>query len=82
MGAAATRSAILLESLRFMDVGAEDISWAQVFVVYSLVQGLTAIPISAGDAGISDIANGKETAFVAEELHDIVVIVNKGEAIR
>ncbi len=53
---AATRYALLLMSLRFMDVGPEQISWAQVFVVYALVQGLTAIPITAGDVGVSEVA--------------------------
>lgn len=64
---AATRYALLLMSLRFVDVGADQISWAQVFVVYAIVQGLTAIPITAGDAGVSEVALiGFTTAITGE----------------
>ncbi len=54
--AAATRFALLLMSLRFMGVHEADLSWPQAFVVYAVVQGLTVIPITAGDAGVSEIA--------------------------
>jgi uncharacterized membrane protein YbhN (UPF0104 family) len=53
---AATRFSLLLMSLRFMDVTEGQVSWAQVFVVYALVQGLTVLPLTAGDAGVSEIA--------------------------
>lgn len=53
---AASRFALLLMALRFMDVGEADVTWAQVFVVYAIVQGLTVVPITAGDAGISEVA--------------------------
>jgi hypothetical protein len=54
--AAATRFALLLMSIRFMGVHEADLSWTQVFVAYALVQGLTVVPITAGDAGISELA--------------------------
>ncbi|CAN5563504.1 hypothetical protein BH23ACT3_BH23ACT3_05020 [soil metagenome] len=51
-----TNLALLLMALRFMDVPAEAVGWPQVFVVYALVQGLTVIPITAGNAGVSEVA--------------------------
>lgn len=30
--------------------------WTEIFVVFALVQGLTVFPITAGDAGVSEIA--------------------------
>ncbi len=54
--AAATRFALLLMAVRFMGVPEGALSWTQVFVAYALVQGLTVFPISAGDAGVSEIA--------------------------
>lgn len=53
---AATRYALLLMALRFTGTGQGTLSWGQVFVVFALVQGLTVIPITAGDAGVSEIA--------------------------
>ncbi len=53
---AATRFALLLMSLRFTGTPESAISWPQVFVVYAVVQGLTVLPITAGDAGVSEIA--------------------------
>lgn len=53
---AATRYALLLMALRFTGTGEDVLSWGQVFVVFALVQGLTVIPITAGDAGVSEIA--------------------------
>lgn len=54
--AAATRFALLLMSLRFTGVAESAVSWPQVFVVYALVQGLTVLPLTAGDAGVSEVA--------------------------
>ncbi len=53
---AATRFALLLMALRFTGTPDDAISWPQVFVVYAIVQGLTVLPITAGDAGVSEIA--------------------------
>jgi uncharacterized membrane protein YbhN (UPF0104 family) len=53
---AATKFALLLMSLRFAGVDEAALPWPQVFVVFALVQGLTVIPITAGDAGVSEIA--------------------------
>lgn len=53
---AGTRFALLLMALRFTDVADGDLRWTQVFVVYAIVQGLTVVPITAGDAGISEVA--------------------------
>ena len=53
---AAARFALLLMALRFTGTPESAISWPQVFVVYAVVQGLTVLPITAGDAGISEVA--------------------------
>ncbi len=53
---AATRFALLLMSVRFVDVAEGDLPWTQVFVVFALVQGLTVFPITPGDAGVSEVA--------------------------
>ena len=42
--------------LRFTGVGEADWGWTEIFVVFALVQGLTVFPITAGDAGVSEIA--------------------------
>jgi hypothetical protein len=52
----ATKFALLLMCLRFMGVSEDVLSWTEVFVVFALVQGLTVFPITAGDAGVSEIA--------------------------
>jgi uncharacterized membrane protein YbhN (UPF0104 family) len=53
---AATRFALLLMAIRFTGTPEDAISWPQVFVVYAVVQGLTVLPITAGDAGVSEVA--------------------------
>ncbi|MGB0111880.1 MAG: lysylphosphatidylglycerol synthase domain-containing protein [Ilumatobacteraceae bacterium] len=53
---AATKFALLLMCLRFTGVSEGALSWTEVFVVFALVQGLTVIPITAGDAGVSEVA--------------------------
>lgn len=53
---AASKFALLLMALRFTGVTEDVVSWPQVFVVYALVQGLTVFPITAGDAGVSEVA--------------------------
>jgi hypothetical protein len=53
---AATKFALLVMVLRFSGVDESALPWPQVFVVFALVQGLTVIPITAGDAGVSEIA--------------------------
>jgi len=53
---AATRFGLLLLALRFTGVDTDAVGAAQAFVVFALVQGLTVIPITAGDAGISELA--------------------------
>ena len=52
----ATKFALLLMCLRFTGIGEGKLRWSQVFVVFALVQGLTVFPITAGDAGVSEIA--------------------------
>lgn len=65
---AATKFALLLMTLRFVGVNDDVVSWPQVFVVYALVQGLTVFPITAGDAGVSEIAYiGMLTAAAGEQ---------------
>ena len=53
---AASKFALLLMTLRFTGMTEAQLSWTEIFVVFALVQGLTVIPISAGDAGVSEIA--------------------------
>ena len=54
--------------LRFTGVDETELPWTQVFVVFALVQGLTVFPITAGDAGVSEIAYiGMLTAAAGEE---------------
>ena len=53
---AATRFALLLMAIRFTGTPEDAISWPQIFVVYAVVQGLTVLPITAGDAGVSEVA--------------------------
>lgn len=52
----ATKFALLLMCLRFTGVSEGDLPWTEVFVVFALVQGLTVFPLTAGDAGVSEIA--------------------------
>jgi hypothetical protein len=56
LATAGTRFALLLMAIRFTGTSEDAISWPQVFVVYAVVQGLTVLPITAGDAGVSEIA--------------------------
>jgi putative heme transporter len=64
----ATKFALLLMCLRFTGVGETELPWTQVFVVFALVQGLTVFPITAGDAGVSEIAYiGMLTAAAGEQ---------------
>ena len=64
----ATKFALLLMCLRFTGVGESDLRWTEVFVVFALVQGLTVFPITAGDAGVSEIAYiGMLTAAAGSE---------------
>lgn len=52
--ALATASLLLL-CVRFMDVPAEDLRWTSIFIVFALVQGLTVVPITAGNAGVAEV---------------------------
>jgi uncharacterized membrane protein YbhN (UPF0104 family) len=54
--AATTRFFLLLMALRFTGVPESELRWPEVFVVYALVQGLTIVPLTAGDAGVSEVA--------------------------
>ncbi len=64
----ATKFGLLLMCLRFTGVSETELPWTQVFVVFALVQGLTVFPITAGDAGVSEIAYiGMLTAAAGEQ---------------
>ena len=64
----ATKFGLLLMCLRFMGVNETVLPWTQVFVVFAVVQGLTVFPITAGDAGVSEIAYiGMLTAAAGEQ---------------
>lgn len=65
---AATKFALLLMALRFTGTSDDALPWPQVFVVFALVQGLTVIPITAGESGVSEIAYiGLLTAAAGEQ---------------
>ncbi len=51
-----TRFALLLMALRFTGLSDADLAWPQIFVAFALVQGLTVVPITAGDAGVTEVA--------------------------
>ena len=51
-----TRFALLLMALRFTGLSDADLAWPQAFVAFALVQGLTVVPITAGDAGLTEVA--------------------------
>ncbi len=53
---AVTKFALLIMALRFVGITESDLPWPQVFVVFALVQGLTVLPLTAGDAGVSEVA--------------------------
>ena len=66
--AAATKFGLLLMCLRFTGVNEDTLSWTEIFIVYALVQGLTILPITAGDAGVSELAYiGMLTAAAGQE---------------
>ena len=46
----------LLLAIRFTGTPDSVIGWPEIFLVYAVVQGLTVLPITAGDAGVSEIA--------------------------
>jgi uncharacterized membrane protein YbhN (UPF0104 family) len=53
---ATARFALLLMALRFTGTGDDLVGSTDAFVVYALVQGLTVLPLTAGDAGVSEVA--------------------------
>ncbi|MDH3706605.1 MAG: flippase-like domain-containing protein, partial [Acidimicrobiia bacterium] len=52
----ATKCSLLVMALRFVGIPEDDLGWAAIFAVYSLVAGLTVIPITPGSAGVAEIA--------------------------
>lgn len=46
---------LLLVCLRSMDIPAEDLRWTSVFIVFALVQGLTVVPLTAGNVGVAEV---------------------------
>jgi hypothetical protein len=54
----ATRLAMLIMAVRFAGVPQDVLPWPAIFVAYAVVAGLTAVPITAGNVGVS------ETAFI------------------
>lgn len=54
--AATTNFCLLVMALRFVEIPAEQLGWPQIFVVFALVQGLTVVPLTAGNAGVSELA--------------------------
>lgn len=52
----ATKFVLLLMSIRFVGVSEDDVPWFALFVVYAVVEGLSAVPITAGNVGVAEIA--------------------------
>lgn len=60
--------ALLLMCLRFTGTTEVELGWSEIFIVFALVQGLTVFPITAGNAGVSEIAYiGLLTAAAGQE---------------
>jgi hypothetical protein len=51
-----TKFVLLLMSLRFVGVSEDTVPWFALFVVYAVVEGLSAVPITAGNVGVAEIA--------------------------
>jgi hypothetical protein len=51
-----TKFVLLLMSVRFVGVAEDDVPWFALFVVYAVVEGLSAVPITAGNVGVAEIA--------------------------
>lgn len=70
---AASKFALLLMALRFTGLSEDVLPWPQVFVVYAIVQGLTVFPITAGDAGVSEVAYiGMLTAAAGQQYVNVI----------
>ncbi len=54
--ASAAQVALMLMAVRFMGVPEEALPAAGVFVAFGVVQGLTVVPITAGNVGVSETA--------------------------
>jgi uncharacterized membrane protein YbhN (UPF0104 family) len=50
------KCSLLIMSLRFVGIPEDALGWSAIFAVFSLVAGLTIIPITPGSAGVSEIA--------------------------
>jgi putative heme transporter len=48
--------AVLLIALRVLDVGADEVSWAQVLAIFAFARLVTAIPITPGGVGVVELA--------------------------
>jgi uncharacterized membrane protein YbhN (UPF0104 family) len=53
---AGARAALLIMCLRFTGVTEDDIGWTGIFVAYAFVQGITAIPVVPGNAGVTELS--------------------------
>jgi len=50
------KCSLLVMCLRFVGIPEDALGWSAIFAVFSLVAGLTIIPITPGSAGVSEIA--------------------------
>lgn len=50
----ATRFGLLVMCVRFAGVPEDELPWPAMFVAYAVLQGLTAVPITAGNVGVSE----------------------------
>jgi putative heme transporter len=53
---AALKFALLLLCVRTTGVPEDALSWSEVFVAFGITMGLTVLPLTPGDAGVSEIA--------------------------
>ncbi|MGI9601609.1 MAG: lysylphosphatidylglycerol synthase transmembrane domain-containing protein [Acidimicrobiales bacterium] len=52
----AAKCSLLIMCLRFVGIPEDILGWVAIFAVFSLVAGLTVIPITPGSAGVAEVA--------------------------
>jgi uncharacterized membrane protein YbhN (UPF0104 family) len=52
----AAKCALLVLALRFVGIPEDALGWSAIFVVFSLVAGLTVVPITPGSVGVTEVA--------------------------
>jgi putative heme transporter len=50
------KAVLLIMCLRFVGVDADVLRWVPIFVVFALVEGMSAVPIMPGNVGVAEVA--------------------------